>query len=128
LTPISFSDVEDRPLTPSDFLTPDSSASLNLPPSDDKDAYFVGRYKQTKYLINKAREKWVKEYLPTVAHKTKWFTPTRNVTVRDLVFLTDEPLTDSLGQLWKIIEVHPDDKGMVRSVRLRTKTLNLYDL
>ena len=74
LTPISFANVADWPLTPSDFLTPDSSASLILPPSDEKDVYFVGRYKQKKYLINRARERWVREYLPTIAQRSKWFT------------------------------------------------------
>ena len=60
LTPVCFSDVEDEPLAPSDSLTPDSSASLFLPPIDEKDVYLVGKHKQTKYLINKAKERWVK--------------------------------------------------------------------
>ena len=71
LTPVCFSDVEDKPLTPSDFLTPNSSASTFLPPVDKKDVYLVGKYKQTKYLINKARERWVKEFLPTTVKRNK---------------------------------------------------------
>ena len=121
LTPISFSDFDDRPLTPSDFLTPDSTASLILPPADEKKVYFVGRYKQTKYLINKARERWVKEYLPTIAQRSKWLTKRRNIAVGDLVYLVDEPHSSALGQLGKVIEVHPDHKGVVRSVRVRMK-------
>ena len=121
LTPISFSDFDDRPLTPNDFLTPDSTASLILPPADEKEVYFVGRYKQTKYLINKARERWVKEYQPTIAQRSKWLTKRRNIAVGDLVYLVDEPHSSALGQLGKVIEVHPDDKGVVRSVRVRMK-------
>ena len=72
-------------------------------------------------MINKARERWVKEYLPTIAQRSKWLTKRRNIAVGDLVYLVDEPHSSALGQLGKVIEVHPDDKGVVRSVRVRMK-------
>ena len=121
LTPVCFSDVEDKLLTPSDFLTPDSSANLFLPPVDEKDVYLVGKYKQTKYLINKARERWVKEYLPTIAKRNKWLIKRRNVAVGDMVHLTDDPNSNALGHLGKVIKVYADSKGLVRSVSLRVK-------
>ena len=60
LTPVCFSDAENKSLTPRDFLKPESSESLFLPPVNEKDVYFIGKDKQTKYLIIK-RERWVKE-------------------------------------------------------------------
>ena len=41
---ISFAKIENKPLNPSDFLTPDLSASLILPRADEKDVHFVGQY------------------------------------------------------------------------------------
>ena len=63
-------EVEEKPLTPADFLTPDCSSCVPLPPSNDKDVHHVGRYIQTKFLINKARERWIKEFMPSIAPRS----------------------------------------------------------
>ena len=42
-----------------------------------------------------------------------------------MVYLTDHPNSNALGHLGKVIEVYPDSKGLVRSVRLRVKNNEL---
>ena len=73
LFPITFLDVEERPLTPSNLLLPDANVSLLLPQSGKIDQYLLNKYKRTKFLISKARERWVNEYLHNIADRTKWF-------------------------------------------------------
>ena len=43
----------------------------------------------------------------------------------NMVYLTDDPNSNSLGHLGKVIKVYPDSKGLVRSVRLRVKDKEL---
>ena len=84
LTPISFIDVEERLLTSNDLIYPDAFHNL---PTEGRDAYLYDKCKQTKFLLNKARERWVKEYLPNIADRNKWFAEQRNVQINDIVIL-----------------------------------------
>ena len=117
----TFLEVEEKPLTPADFLTPDCSSCVPLPPSNDKDVHHERRYVKTKFLINKAREPWIKKFMPSIAPRSKWLNQKRNAKVGDLVYIVNEARLNHLGQLDKIIQTFPDSKGLVRSVRLMTK-------
>ena len=90
LIPVVFHDVEERPLTPNDLLTPDANSIIPLPFSDLRDACMKNKYKQTKFLIYRARERWLKEYLLTIAERSKWFTERQNLGVDDIVILTND--------------------------------------
>ena len=57
LTPIIFHDVEERLLTPNDLLMPDANSITLLPSSNVRNAYMMSKYKQTKFLINRACER-----------------------------------------------------------------------
>ena len=120
LTPISFVDIEERPLTSNDLLCPDASHNLPTVPSEDRDAYLYDKYKQTKFLINKARERWVKEYLPNIADRNKWFAEQRNLQINDIVILADHPNSKELD-FGRVVGVYPDRKGLIRSAKLHIK-------
>ena len=128
LSPVAFLEVEEKPLTPADFLTTDCSSCVPLPPSNDKDVHHVGRYVQTKFLINKARKRWIKKFMPSIAPRSKCLNQKRNAQVGDLVYIVDEASSNHLGQLAKIIQTLPDSKGLVRSVRVMTKNGELVRL
>ena len=125
LTPVIFHDVEERPLTPNDLLMPDANSVIPLPLSDDRDAYIKNKYKQTKFLINRARERWLKEYLPTIAERSKWFAEKRNLGVNDIVILTKDPTAQHMFELGVVRKVFPDNKGLVRSVLVKCQDKTL---
>ena len=125
LTPVIFHDVEERPLTPNDLLMPDANSVIPLPLSDNRDAYIKNKYKQTKFLINRARERWLKKYLPTIAERSKWFAEKRNLGVNDIVILTKDPTAQHMFELGVVRNVFPDNKGLVRSVLVKCQDKTL---
>ena len=54
LTLIIFHDVEEKPLTHNNLLLPDANSVIPLPSFDICIAYIRNKYKQTKFLINRA--------------------------------------------------------------------------
>ena len=107
LFPITFLDVEERPLTPNDLLLPDANVSLLSPQPDKSDQYLLNKYKRTKFLISKERERWINEYLHNIADRTKWFREKRNMCVNDVVMLSTDSLTNNM-ELGRVIEIYAD--------------------
>ena len=81
--------------------------------SDICDAYIKNKYKQTKFFINRAREKCIKKYLPTTAQRTNWFTEKRNLGVDDTVIMTNDSTAEHMFVLSVIRKAFPDNKGPV---------------
>ena len=124
LFPITFLDVEERPLTPNDLLLPDANVSLLSPQPDKSDQYLLNKYKRTKFLISKERERWINEYLHNIADRTNWLREKRNLCVNDVVMLSTDSLANNM-ELGRVIEVYPDKRGYVRKARLRLKNHEL---
>ena len=60
------------------------------------------------------------EYLPTLQERQKWYMHKRNVKVDDLVLVVDERYPRGQWPIGRIMEVHPDSAGHVRSAKIRT--------
>jgi len=70
--------------------------------------------------------RWVKEYLPTLQERQKWFKPRRNFQIGDIVLPTDEKSPRGLWPLARITGVKTNQRdGLVRSVTLKTKSSTL---
>ena len=67
----------------------------------------------------------MREYLPAIVLRRKWFSEKQNITVGDSVYLVDEPFSKDSGRLGKVVQTYPDDKEVVRSVRLRVRNSEL---
>ena len=104
LFPITFLNVEERPLTPNDLLLPDANVFLSSPQPDKRDQYLLNKHKRTKFLISKAREQWINEYLHNITNRTKWFGEKQNLCVNDVVMLSTDSLTNDM-ELGGVIEI-----------------------
>ena len=126
LTKVSDDVCDLEPLTPNHLLLFQYSQSF-LPGIFAKaDIYSRRRWRQVQYLSDVFWRRWVKEYLPTLQERQKWFRPCRIFEIGDIVLLTDEKL---LGGLWSLpcitsIKTNQQD-GLVRSVMLKTKSSTL---
>ena len=61
----------------------------------------------------------MREYVPCLQERQKWLNPQRNFKVNDIVLVADENLPRGQWPLGRVIESFPDDKGHVRSVKVR---------
>ena len=122
LTPISFVEDFDRPLTPKDLLVlqPDSG----LPPviTRDSDTFFPQRWRHIQHYSDLFWKRWVKEYLPSLVPRQKWYDAKPNVRKGDIVILKNEDMPRSQWPLGRVIDTFADPKGFVRSVLVKTST------
>lgn len=65
-------------------------------------------------------KRWSVEYLNRLQNRPKWFRPTRNFALNDLVLLKEDNTPPLIWPLARIIEVMPSTDGKVRVVRLQT--------
>ena len=119
LTPVSFVEDLQRPLTPRDLLL--LCPGTGLPPAgtDNADAIYANRWRQTQLFADRFWNRWAKEYLPTVACRSKWLSPKRNVCVNDIVIVLDENTPRSSWPLGRVTKTFPDIKGFVRSASVK---------
>ncbi|XP_060771124.1 uncharacterized protein LOC132881998 [Neoarius graeffei] len=125
LTTVSDSPTDLEPLTPNHFLL--LKGQPLLPPGlfDKTDVYSKKRWKQVQYLADLFWKRWVREYLPTLQERQKWFTTKRNYVCGDIVLIADPNAPRGSWMLGKVIDAHKDSKGIVRSVTLKLEQVSL---
>lgn len=127
--------LNDRPITklseePNDLeaLTPNHLLLMKgkpiLPPGlfDQRDLYARRRWKQVQYISNLFWKRWIHEYLPLLQERQKWTKEKRSFISGDIVMVVDSTAPRGSWVLGRIVKTFPDKKGLVRSVRLQTKT------
>ena len=90
--------INDRPITKNtnqhsdlERLTPNHLLLMkrkpNLPPGvfNKADFYHRRRWRQIQYIANPLWHRWVREYLPLLQKRQKWFDIKRNLQVVDIV-------------------------------------------
>lgn len=129
--------INGRPLTklsddPNDLapLTPNHLLLLRngpiLPPGKfDQNDMFRRRWRHVQNLANVFWRKWIKLYLPELQRRIKWTDITTNLAIGDLVIVADEKTPRNLWPLALVKEVHAGRDGLIRSVKLRTRSTDL---
>ena len=120
--------MNNRPLTEitsdpsdSDALTPNHllllNAGITLPPGLFKksDCYLSRRWRQVQYLADMFWSKWRREYLVLLNQRQKWTNTERSLRPGDLVLVSDVALPRNQWPLGRVLRVHPDASGRVRS-------------
>ncbi|XP_063044225.1 uncharacterized protein LOC134438561 [Engraulis encrasicolus] len=86
------------------------------------DVYIRRRWKQVQYLANLFWSRWTREYLPLLQERQKWTRVRRGYAVGDIVMVVDNTAPRGSWVLGKVEEALPDSKGLVRTVKIKTKT------
>ncbi|XP_065088311.1 uncharacterized protein LOC135709824 [Ochlerotatus camptorhynchus] len=116
--PLETSDQE--ALTPNHFLllSSDGAKQTEKTPTDEGEALRSG-WKLCQYMLDQFWRRWIREYLPTITRRTKWFEDTKPIAVGDVVFSVDEGVRNR----WIrgiVITVFPGKDGRVRQANIRT--------
>ncbi|XP_072027825.1 uncharacterized protein [Amphiura filiformis] len=130
--------INSRPLTrmsedPTDLcvLTPNHLLQLRnpetLPPGvfTEKDAYSRRRWRQVQFLADLFWKRWVAEYLPMLQTRQKWLKPKKNLQVDDIVLVVDNSAPRNSWPMGRIEKIHVGNKGLVRSVTVKTQSTTL---
>lgn len=121
LTPVSSDPFDLEALTPNHILIP-KAAFLPMGLFHEHDCYTRRRWKQVQYLSDLFWVRWKKEYLPLIQLRHKWQRQQINVSVGDLVLLSEPNYPRYQWPLGRVVHSYPDDKGIVRKVKVRTST------
>ena len=121
LTKLSDDPNDPSPLTPNHLLLLREGPMLPWGKFDKADTYRY-RWKHIHHLVDQFWRKWVKMYLPLLQRRVKWVDIHKNLKVGDLILMLDANTPRSLWPLGLIKEVQAGRDGLVRSVRIRTRS------
>ena len=119
LIPITIDSNNDEPLTPNHLLLLRSNISVLSGLFDKKDCYVRQSWKQAQYLADQFWRRWIREYLPNINYRQKWYQAERNLQLNDLVLLTDDTIPRSKWTMGRIVDTFPDKHERVRSVAVK---------
>lgn len=122
LTFVTLEHGDDEALTPNHFLI--GSSNGNVPPGCFSEHEFISRknWRKSQFVANCFWKRWVKEYLPTLTKRTKWFKKAKPLEVGDIVLVVDENLPRNTWPKGRIISVKRGRDNNVRSATIQTST------
>jgi hypothetical protein len=106
-------------LTPNHFLIGQMGGEL-APESVDETSYNLQkRWRRVQELTRRVWQRWMKEYLPHIGSRQKWFLPTENLKKNDVVLVIDPQSARRDCGLGRIEATFPGKDGLVRVVDVR---------
>ncbi|XP_062701849.1 uncharacterized protein LOC115265478 [Aedes albopictus] len=122
LTYIPLESADDEALTPNHFLLGNSSGAKFLPTENiDSPSVLRSSWKLARSITDEFWRRWLKEYLPAITRRCKWFQDVKNLEVGDLVFVVGEKAKNQWTR-GRIEEVIVGKDGRVRQALVRTST------
>ena len=109
-------------LTPNHLLLLKTTPSLPPGHFQKEDLYARRRWRQVQYMSDLFWKRWIKEYLPQLQERQKWSNIRRNFTPEDIVIIVDDSAPRNSWLTGRIVETIMDKKGLVRQLRIKSKT------
>ena len=114
------------PLTPNMMLL--GRTSNESPPMEyNEDERFCARLNYVATVETEWWKKWVKEVMPTLLPYTKWKKEQKNLKPGDVVLMRYEGNVKDDYKLAMVEMVHPDEKGLVRTVTVKFRKKNMRE-
>uniref|UniRef100_A0A182NQ99 DUF5641 domain-containing protein n=1 Tax=Anopheles dirus TaxID=7168 RepID=A0A182NQ99_9DIPT len=115
-------EVMTQPLTPNHILLGSSDGSKPpIPFCGEADAA-DSSWKASQYIADVFWKRWIGDYLPVLAKRTKWFDAVKPIRVGDLVIVIDNNLPCNCWPKGLVEEVLKAKDGQVRQALVRTST------
>ena len=111
LTTVSADPKDLESLTPNHLLLLRSGPSLPPGCFVKEDLYTRRRWRQVQYMANLFWSRWVKEYLPILQNRQKWFQPKRNLEIGDIVLVVGETTPRSVWPIARVVKTFPGRDG-----------------
>ncbi|XP_055585502.1 uncharacterized protein LOC129738342 [Uranotaenia lowii] len=111
--------MEDESLTPNHFLRTVKAEEFQPKTETELADALRNIFQRSQFLADRAWQRWLKEYLPSINRRTKWFQEQRNIKKDDLVFV----VTGRDRNQWVrgiVDEIFEGRDGKVRQALIRT--------
>ncbi|XP_055923981.1 uncharacterized protein LOC129954230 [Eupeodes corollae] len=108
-------------LTPNHFLFGSSNGIKHFCEIDDSAGALRKNWIACENFGNHFWKRWVKEYLPSLTMRSKWFVETKPLAVGDIVIIVDENSPRNTWPKGKVVKPLPSLDGQVRSAVIKTK-------
>ncbi|KAM8701708.1 hypothetical protein ACLKA7_007693 [Drosophila subpalustris] len=121
LTYVPLESPESEALTPNHFLLGHSSGLREKGSEVQSGAMLAKGFRVASQLADQFWKRWLREYLPTLTRRTKWFQPSPDpIAVDDIVVVVDENSKRNSWPKGIVLDVHRSRDGQVRSAVVRT--------
>lgn len=121
LTYIPVESFQDLALTPNHFMHGSSSGIREKGNGECSGAALRKNYRISGQLANGFWKRWVKECLPYLTRRSKWFSKTADpISIDDVVIIVDDSSKRGSWPKGRVIDVHRSTDNQVRSAVVRT--------
>ncbi|XP_062551031.1 uncharacterized protein LOC134215999 [Armigeres subalbatus] len=120
LTCIPVDDDQSPVLTPNHFLLGSSNGMRSWVPFDDNSKVLKNCWKLSQTLANQFWKQWLRDYLPSITRRTKWFMKTKPIAVNDIVIVVDPNSPRNTWPKGRVIGIMQGSDGQVRSATVQT--------
>ena len=120
LTTVSGDVNDELVLTPNHFLIGKMVGELARDTVDTTAVNVRKWWRRMQELIRRVWNHWMREYLTSIGSRHKWFLPTENIKVGDVVLVIEPDVPRRNWKLGRIEAVYPGRDGLVRVVDVRT--------
>lgn len=122
LTYVPVEDSEAPVLTPNHFLLGSSNGLKPLTLFDDRAVVLRRASCMSQIEANIFWKRWLRDYLPDITRRTKWFSKVKPIEVDDIVIVVDPELPRNCWPKGRVISVNTSKDGQVRSAAVQTRT------
>ena len=107
------------PLTPNHFLL--GQMGGQFAPEHDVCEGFCPRqrWRKVQHLVSMVWQRWLKEYLPMLTARPKWYDVAKNLKIGDVVLLVQPGLSRGNWPLGRIVDVFPGKDGHTRVAKVQ---------
>ena len=110
---------DDVPLTPNHFLHGQIGGQFAPESVDEKDFNVKKRWRRIQELVKHFWQCWLREWLPRLISRKKWFNPQNDLQVGEVVLIVSPVTPRGQWPLGRVIEVHPGEDGRVRVAKIQ---------
>ncbi|XP_062713779.1 uncharacterized protein LOC134290623 [Aedes albopictus] len=127
LTEIPLDNDQSPVLTPNHFLVGSQNGLKPRIPFDDSPVALKYGWQHSQVMANRYWKQWLRDYLPTITRRNKWFNNVKPIEVNDIVVIVDPQLPRNQWPRGRVIGVTTSADGQVRSATVQTSNGGIYE-
>ncbi|OXA48563.1 hypothetical protein Fcan01_16517 [Folsomia candida] len=100
--------------------------NLQMGEFSDDDLILRKQWRKAQRIADMFWTRWIKEYLPTLAKRSKWHKTHKSINVGDPVIIEDDQAPRNNWQQGEVVEVYPGRDGVIRVADVRISEGHIY--